>query len=216
MDILRDDRGHWLNAWAERHVLERRGEPFPREDEELWKRLDEWIALVSNWYASSTDLDPVELAGRASDKVLRYSQAFRGDATLTSWLSAIIRNTLRTMLKKRKNIVSIDDESVRPTEEALCVPHPAELQMLVAARRSLLSELLAQLPNQEHAEIFSMVKIDGCSPVEVAKARGLSPGTVRGIVCRCLRFLSSMIKVKEGVNERNASSQGERVRRAAN
>jgi RNA polymerase sigma factor (sigma-70 family) len=217
MDMLRDERGRWLNARAERHLLERPGQPFPMDDSELWEKLDAWISLVANWSVKPDRLtiDPVDLAERIRDKVLRYSQTFHGDSRLTTWIFAISRNTLRTMLREQKHTTFIDDEPPGLMEEALRVQHPAEVEMLVESQEALVSHLLAQIPNTRDAEIVYLIRIAECSDVAVAEKYGIKPSSVRSIVSRALRLLSSTNQSREGIIERKPGSERERAQRAA-
>ena len=199
MSILRDERGRWLNAWAERHVRERPGELFPWDERELWDKLDGWILDLSGWLVRSNHLfiDPVELHELTRDRVLRRSNTFRGDGPLTRWVFTIASRLLRTMLRQQKNNTSIDDEPPERISKELLVQPTAETEMLVESRNALLSMLLAQL-SPRNAEIIRLIKIEGKSDSEVARMYEIEPGTVRGIVSRSLRFLTLSNQSKEG------------------
>ena len=216
MDILGDQRGSWINAWGEKHVRESPGRRFPEDDRELWDKLNGWISILSNWFVKNGGLqtDPVELAERTLDKVLRYSQTFRGDAQLTSWIFAIARNTLRSMLKRQKNTAFIEDELDTLTPKALVVDHPAEVEMLNQSNEVLVSNLLAQLENKRDAEILYSIKGKGVSYIEVAQRHGLEPSSVRAIVSRSLQFLSRVNQPKRDLTERKSVPQRKRVQRA--
>jgi RNA polymerase sigma-70 factor (ECF subfamily) len=106
---------------------------------------------------------------------------------VTAWVSAIARYKLVDFLRRRSGREALnepiedDDELVAASED-----EPRE------ARRDL-DKLLAQLPDRHRLPIV-LVKIEGRSVAETAKATGMSESAVKVGIHRGLKALSALIR----------------------
>ncbi|MEO7065962.1 MAG: RNA polymerase sigma factor [Rhodanobacter sp.] len=125
----------------------------------------------------------------------RKFDAFRGDASLRTWLISILLNEARSRLRKRHTTVGLEQVSssvldpywVSRSDPSLGGGDPA-LHAAHAEIRRLLQGAIDQLPDPYRA-VYQLREIEECSVEETATRLALNPQTVKTRLHRARRLL---------------------------
>src|SRR5260370_13994343 len=130
---------------------------------------------------------------------------FRGQAQMSSWVTAIVTNAARMQLRRRRAVPGIHlsveqqyEEEIPPLSERLpdAKPSPEQVCCTTDARDRLL-KLASQLPPTLR-RVFQLRDVDGLTTNEVALALGVPEGTVEAQLGRSRTKLARIIQVKSG------------------
>ncbi|RZA20062.1 MAG: RNA polymerase sigma factor [Lysobacteraceae bacterium] len=134
---------------------------------------------------------------------------FRGEASLTTWLTRIVLNEAYGRLRQRRPTVSIEQVDVVHADSGRVIPFPSkyghEDPAAAAARdqvRHLLEHAVAGLP-EAFRIVFVMREIEQCSVEETGAALGLRHETVKTRLHRARRLLRAALhdSVSSTLNE---------------
>ena len=119
--------------------------------------------------------------------------AFRGDASLLTWLTAIILNEARGRLRKRRPTVDLTEVEGVQTQSAEVVMFPGgrsdpEETLARSQIRHMLEHAIDDLP-ESFRLVFIMRDVEGCSIEETARYLDLLPQTVKTRLFRARRLL---------------------------
>lgn len=132
----------------------------------------------------------------------RHLAQFRGQARMSTWLTAIVINAARLQLRRRRGVyVSLEQQS---GEDGLSFseqlpdskPGPEEACYASEARDRLLAATRQLSPTLRGA--FQVHDIDGLTAKEVATALGVPEGTVKARVARARAKLARIMRAKPG------------------
>jgi len=122
-------------------------------------------------------------------------QQFRGESSLTTWLTAITLNEARGRLRLRRPTTDLD-----MMDDTRVIPFPGHAEALdpeqEAARsgtRRLLERAIDGLPG-EFRIVFMLREIEGCSVEETAAQLALNPQTVRTRLFRARQLLRAELE----------------------
>ncbi len=130
---------------------------------------------------------------------------FRGQAQMSSWVTAIVTNAARMQLRRRRAVPGIHlsveqqyEEEIPPLSERLpdAKPSPEQVCCTTDARDRLL-KVASQLPPKLR-RVFQLRDVDGLTTKEVALALGVPEGTVKAQLGRARTRLARIIQVKSG------------------
>ena len=147
------------------------------------------------WYLGNA----ADAEGAVQDALLsacKHWEQFRGHAQLSTWLTAIVINTSRMQLRRRRATLSLDQEY---GEEGLALserlsnftPNPEEACSNSEVREQLLKLSKQLSPTQRKA--FQLRDLDGLTTKETAHRLGVPEGTVKAQVARARLKLSQII-----------------------
>ncbi len=128
-----------------------------------------------------------DLAQEVLVKVWKALPGYTGEASLSTWIYAITRNTCLTELKKRSRrpTVSLHDPEFEPALQSLPALQTAEpeagLEMDVAG-------MLEQLP-EKYRQVITLFYLEQKSYEDVSSLLGLPMGTVKTFLYRAKREL---------------------------
>jgi len=126
-------------------------------------------------------------------KAFRALPSLRGTEALGSWLYRIVYNAAMDQLRRRRQVLPLDEVSDRPDP----APDPGE----VAAGRQDLAAALDALPPQMRAAVI-LVDAEGMSYEEAGAIIGVPKGTVASRLSRAREVLRQSLGNTEGANER--------------
>src|SRR5262249_55173210 len=143
---------------------------------------------------------------------------FDGRARMTTWLTTIVINVGRMLLRRRRCQVSLDqkvENGEGTISDMLADPSPGPEQIL---ERRELHALLAQLtrtlsPRQQAA--LRLSQQDGLTGKQVAQALGVPEGTVKARLARSRLKLSQRFHAITRTTKTRNSNDGSRARRAS-
>ncbi len=124
----------------------------------------------------------------AQDSFLRIWKAlpgYSGQASLSTWIYTIARNTSLTHLKRRRPTVSLDDPDAAGALELLPEFHTHDAAGGVESDAML---LLEQLP-EKYRRVITLFYLEQKSYEEVADMLGLPMGTVKTFIHRARKEL---------------------------
>lgn len=136
-------------------------------------------------------------AGLAEDLVqdtfvaaLGAAQGFRGDSSLRTWLTGILRNRIADAYRApERDVESLDDGEEHEAALAASDADPAadfeHARLLEALRRQL-----ARLPARA-ARAFELAELEGRDAAEVSRLLGVTPHNVWGMVRRARKSLQA-------------------------
>jgi RNA polymerase sigma factor (sigma-70 family) len=142
-----------------------------------------------------------EAYGRAFTKL----DSFRGEAGILTWLTRITLNEARGRLRRRRNMVDIEEiEAAQGSGQVVAFPAASvsadpEADTALAQVRRLLESAVDELPDAFRT-VFIMREIEECSIEETAANLGLRPETVKTRLHRARRHL------REALDEKLAST----------
>ena len=138
---------------------------------------------------------------------------FRGQARISTWLTAIVTNAARMQLRRRRGVyVSLEQQE---SEDGLALserlaasePGPEELCRTSEAHARLLKGVRQLSPPLRRA--FQLRDIDGLTTKETSDALGIPEGTVKAQVARARAKLARILMANSsGPRPRIAATQG--------
>jgi RNA polymerase sigma-70 factor (ECF subfamily) len=128
-------------------------------------------------------------------RAYRKLDSFRGDASLSTWLTTIVLNEARGRLRKRHPTVGLEQIEALPADAHQVVPFPSKFgsedPAAAAARaeiRHLLEHAIDQLPPAFRV-VYMMREVEECSVEETASQLGIKAQTVKTRLHRARRQL---------------------------
>lgn len=152
---------------------------------------DRFIRLVSPherqlyflcYHMMGNQQDAEDCAQEAMLKAYRAFDRFRGDSKLSTWLYTIASRVCTDLLRKRKELVSLDSLREEGFEASSDEPSPY-LSLEAGERRRLLQEAIQRLPAQQR-QVVVLCDLNGLSYEEAAAALDCPVGTVRSRLSR--------------------------------
>jgi RNA polymerase sigma factor (sigma-70 family) len=129
----------------------------------------------------------------------KHLAQFRGQAKLSTWLTAIVTNAARMQLRRRDGCLSLDQQQ---GEDGLTFserlpdsrPGPEEICFTSEARDRLVHGVKQLSPTLRRA--FQLRDIDGLTTKEAARVLGVPEGTVKAQLARARAKLAGIMRVK--------------------
>jgi RNA polymerase sigma-70 factor, ECF subfamily len=124
-------------------------------------------------------------------RVWRALPAYRGEASVSTWIYAITRNTCLTALRRvgHRNSLSIEEPAVRIQMESRSSPQQSALL-------SDLPRLLSLLPDKQR-QVLMLFYMEDKSYGEVALLLDLPVGTVKTYLHRGRKTIASLLQEKK-------------------
>jgi RNA polymerase sigma-70 factor (ECF subfamily) len=131
-----------------------------------------------------------EAVQRAMIKAMRKLSAWRGEATLFTWLCQICRREIfdqaRSNRRRADNVVLIEDSAeVRQALEFIEAPASTD-PLRQCSRQDLqriIQAVLDRLPDR-YGEALELKYIEGCSVEEISKTMGIGPTAAQSLLAR--------------------------------
>lgn len=124
---------------------------------------------------------------------------FRGDASLSTWLTTIVLNEARGRLRKRHPTVGLEQVDTMPADAHQVIPFPSrfgsEEPAAFAARveiRRMLEQAIDGLPPAFRV-VYMLREVEECSVEETANQLGIRPETVKTRLHRARRALRAAL-----------------------
>lgn len=119
-------------------------------------------------------------------RLWRALPSYNGSAALSTWIYAITRNTCISLLRKRRNLVSIDEPIFADDENnvgmQLCAPQEDDSAVVSVER------LLDRLP-ERYRQVVVLFYMEDKSYDQTAAALGLPLGTIKALLHRARKRL---------------------------
>jgi RNA polymerase sigma-70 factor (ECF subfamily) len=123
---------------------------------------------------------------------------FRGEAQLSTWFMAIVTNAARMQRRRRRLVVSLEDE-ISPGQESITLmetckdhrPGPDEI-CANAELRNLLLKATQQLP-PAYRRVIRLYYMQGMTGTEVSEALGIPVGTIKAQGARARAKLAKLL-----------------------
>ena len=127
-------------------------------------------------------------------RVWRGLPAYRGEASVSTWIYSITRNTCLTALRRvgHKNSLSIEEPAVRMEADSLSSPQQSALL-------SDLPRLLSSLPDKQR-QVLKLFYMEDKSYGEVALLLDLPVGTVKAYLHRGRKTVASLLQENKGTD----------------
>jgi RNA polymerase sigma-70 factor (ECF subfamily) len=145
------------------------------------------------------DAEAEDIVQEAYVDAFQHLDAFRGEASLATWLTRIVLNEANGRLRARKPTVEIDHIDAMQREGGRVIAFPSrfgsEDPAAGAARseiRRLLERAVDALPDPFRV-VFVMREIEECSVEETATCLGIRPETVKTRLHRARRLLRAAL-----------------------
>jgi RNA polymerase sigma-70 factor, ECF subfamily len=137
-------------------------------------------------------------------KIWKGLPNYTGQASLSTWIYVISRNSCLTELKKRAShpTVSLQDPEFEDAAESLPSLHSTELESGAALD---IGHLLAQLP-EKYRQVIVLFYLEQKSYEDTATLLGIPLGTVKTFLHRARRELLSISRRRNLVPARNSTS----------
>ncbi len=141
----------------------------------------------------------------------KHRGQFKGQARMSTWLTAIVINSARMQLRRRPRHLHVpldehdSDHGVLPLVELLPDDSPSPEEQ---CRRSDLAENIMQLAQQLSPPLlqaFQLRHLDGLTIQEMTDFLGVAEGTVKARIARARAKLRSLTRKKLGGRGRRAS-----------
>jgi RNA polymerase sigma-70 factor, ECF subfamily len=209
------------SATAIESVQSFRGHALDRAGKELTRLLsDHWRSMYRTAYRHlGNEADAEDAVQDALLSAYKNRGQFRGQAQMSTWLTAIVINSARMQLRRRprQTYVALDETpqegNACPLSERLADGGPGPEEM---CGRNELTEHVARLAAKLSPSVratFKMREVDGLTIRETAHILGVAEGTVKARVARArtkLRCLMRKTRVRQSqptpVKERAAKS----------
>jgi RNA polymerase sigma-70 factor, ECF subfamily len=142
----------------------------------------------------------------------KHIDQFRGEAQMSTWLTAIVSNSARMHLRKRPRQIHVSlDEAIGEEQEytmsdklADCRPTPED-ECRIFQLRARLEELATQL-SPPLRKAFQLRDLDGLSTSETAHILGVADGTVKAQVARARAKLRRLLRRTRGPQSNSRAS----------
>jgi len=131
-------------------------------------------------------------------KIWKALARYNGDASLSTWIYTITRNTCLTELKKRSTRPTVSLQE--PEMEAVADSIPTlQFRDGDAGAEMDVEKLLAQLPEKYH-QVITLFYLEQKSYEEVAVMLGIPLGTVKTLLFRAKKELLAIGKRRENIS----------------
>jgi RNA polymerase sigma-70 factor (ECF subfamily) len=137
----------------------------------------------------NNDQDAEDIMQEAFLDAFRKIDTYQGDATFGSWLKRIVVNKSIDMIKKRKDLLSIEAEDINLQEEDM---HEDSVEVL-SYKIEKIKEAIFELPDQ-YRVILSLHLLEGYDHEEIAEILDIKYGTVRTRYSRSRQKLLAYLK----------------------
>ncbi|MCI0535726.1 MAG: RNA polymerase sigma factor [Verrucomicrobiales bacterium] len=129
-------------------------------------------------------------------KIWKALPNYRSDASPSSWIYTITRNTCLSELKKRvlRKNVSLADEAVEAEVDQVCASEPAEN---TAGQQMDIQVLLAELP-EHYRRVITLFYLEQKSYEEVTAALDIPMGTMKTYLHRAKKELMRLSMQRKG------------------
>lgn len=154
---------------------------------------------VSMRYTKDRD-DAQDVLQDAFIKIYEHIHSFRGDSPLEFWIRSIVVNTALKHLKKKKNLVDIDD--VYQTDLGM---ETAE-QAISGFQWQQLMAFIHELP-QGCQTIFNLFAIEGYKHHEIAEMLNISEGTSKSQFARARALLQQKLNKEHRFDNESVKKQ---------
>lgn len=148
-------------------------------------------------YLNAYALRRVADAGLAEDLVqdtfvaaLGAVQGFRGDSSLRTWLTGILRHRIVDVYRAPERGVQSLDEGDEPASEIPAPDGDPAVDFERTRLREALQRQLARLP-QRAARAFELAELEGWDVADVSRMLGVTPHNVWGMVRRTRKLLQA-------------------------
>ena len=127
-------------------------------------------------------------------RVWRGLPAYRGEASVSTWIYSITRNTCLTALRRvgHKNSLSLEEPAVQMETESLSSPQQSALMWD-------LPRLLSSLPDKQR-QVLMLFYLEDKSYAEVALLLDLPVGTIKTYLHRGRKTIASLLQEKKGTD----------------
>ncbi|MDA7427969.1 RNA polymerase sigma factor [Primorskyibacter aestuariivivens] len=115
----------------------------------------------------------------------------QGEAQVSTWLWRVVANLATDRLRKRRRVAPLEDAG-EPTDERAS----AAAQMQTSARRTALSEALAELPERQRQAV-ELRHIEGLGNPEIAAILNISVEAVESLTARGKRALARALESRK-------------------
>jgi RNA polymerase sigma-70 factor, ECF subfamily len=179
------------------------------QEKEIQELTDVFIRCSSSFYAQAfrrlgNAADAEDAVQDAYLSAYTHVNQFRGQAQLSTWLTAIVINSALIKLRRRTRQLHLPldapdrDREHQAFSDAIPdhQPNPEEI-----CRRSELAQWLARLSNRLSPTLrrtFQMRDVDGLSTRETAERLGVAHGTVKARVARARAHLKQVVQESLG------------------
>jgi RNA polymerase sigma-70 factor (ECF subfamily) len=116
---------------------------------------------------------------------------FRGEGSFEAWISRIMVNESLMMLRKRKDVVSVDQNEAIQLDSGLSTDSDIRAEDLYA--------LVRQLPDG-YRTVFNLYAIEGFAHKEIAEMLGISENTSKTQLFKARAALQSLLE-KYGIRQ---------------
>ena len=141
-------------------------------------------------------------------RAYRSFSGFRKDAKIQTWLRKIAVNVCIDMIRKRKNVVSIDEMAEDGMEPGGCSAEPYE-RLERSERMRILSETLDEM-KPEARTLILLRDVQGISYEEIADILNQPVGTVKSGLNRARNSLQKKLSLHADLFARSAVRTDER------
>lgn len=161
---------------------------------ELMNRYQRRILSFIYHMLKSAKLESIaeDLTSETFYKAYKSLHTFREiDATFSTWLYTIARNTVLSELRKRKAAtVSIEEINIEPIVSAEATP---EQQLLLNERMNLVRQAIDQLPEKQRAAII-LREYEQLDYQEIANILGQSVSSVKSLLFRARASIKGQLE----------------------
>ena len=173
-------------------LLRRAQRGDPEAFEELIGPLEQLVWRVC-WHYTGNRETAEDCGQEAMLRIWRSLENYRGDCALESWVYRIAANCCMDWLRKKKRDRSVSVEPLReqgfdPADDA----PGTEEQVIQKDERRRLREAIRQLPDDQR-EALILTQLEKVPYEEVARALGVSEGTVKSRVNRAKARLKEIL-----------------------
>ncbi|GBF72783.1 RNA polymerase sigma24 factor [Paenibacillus sp. 598K] len=151
-----------------------------------------------------------DLCSETFYKAYRSLHSFREvDASFSTWLYTIARNTVLSELRKqRSGNISLDESGYIPVAPIETVP---EQQMLLNERMSLVREAINNLPEKQRSALI-LREYDQLEYQEIAAILGQSVSSVKSLLFRARASVKSQLEPYFGETSAIVEYEGMKIR----
>ncbi|MFC3717478.1 RNA polymerase sigma factor [Luteimonas soli] len=166
---------------------------------ELMQRCNQRLFRVARAVVRD-DAEAEDVVQEAYTHAFAALSTFRGESSLSTWLTRIVLNEANGRLRRRRPSVDIATFEATPQEDSRVVSFPNrfgnEDPAAAAARaqiRGLIEHAIDDLPDAFRI-VFIMREVEGCSVDETATTLGVRPETVKTRLHRARRLLRGTLQ----------------------
>jgi RNA polymerase sigma-70 factor (ECF subfamily) len=146
------------------------------------------------------DFEAEDVVQEAYARAFGSLATFRGEASLLTWLTRIVLNEAHGRIRKRRNLVDIDQVESSDARDDRVIPVPSKFggedPAASAARaevRRLLEHAIDELP-ESFRLVFTLRELEGCTVEETAANLGIREETVKTRLFRARRLLRAALE----------------------